>query len=275
MLRYGSDKPDLRYGLEIADVTRGSSRGSDFGVFRSAVDAGGAVRALACPGAAVLTRKDLDELKAFAREWGGKGLAYLLLEEGGELRSPIAKFLSEAEIAAIREPRPAPAPGDAIFLAADSADDRRARARRAAAAPRASLRADRPTTPGSSASSSTSRSSTGRGRGALGGRAPHVHGAEARSTRSCSRPIRAPSSRRPTTWSSTATRWRRGSIRIHRADLQERIFRRRRLPARRRRGALRLPAARAALRRAAARRHRARPRPHRRCCSPAPTTSAT
>jgi aspartyl-tRNA synthetase len=116
MLRFGTDKPDLRYDLEIADVT-GLVAGSGFTVFASAAAAGGVVRALCCPGGASLSRRELDELQEFAREWGGKGLAYLLLE-GDEVRSPIAKFLSPEEIAGLREATGARS-GDAIFLAAD------------------------------------------------------------------------------------------------------------------------------------------------------------
>jgi aspartyl-tRNA synthetase len=116
--RYGTDKPDLRFGLEIADVTE-LVRASEFGVFKGAAEAGGVVRALACPGGATFSRKELDELTAFAREWGAKGLAYLLLEAGGEVRSPIAKFLTPEEIAGIRAATGAQ-DGDAIFLAADS-----------------------------------------------------------------------------------------------------------------------------------------------------------
>ncbi|MGI9116260.1 MAG: aspartate--tRNA ligase [Gaiellales bacterium] len=118
MLRFATDKPDLRYGLEISDVSE-LVRGSGFSVFTGAIEAGGCVRALACPGAASLSRKDLDELAEFAKEWGGKGLAYLLLDASGEVRSPIAKFLSEQEIAGIRAATGAN-PGDAIFLAADA-----------------------------------------------------------------------------------------------------------------------------------------------------------
>jgi aspartyl-tRNA synthetase len=116
MLRYGTDKPDLRYGLDIADVTAVVA-GSGFGVFRSAAEAGGVVRALACPGGAGMSRRELDELQEFAKEWGGKGLAYLLLDPG-EVRSPIAKFLSGDEIDAIRAATGA-GEGDAVFLAAD------------------------------------------------------------------------------------------------------------------------------------------------------------
>jgi aspartyl-tRNA synthetase len=117
MRRYGSDKPDLRYGLEIGDVSE-AVKESEFGVFRTAVEAGGIVRGLAVPNVSV-TRKDIDELQAFAKEWGGKGLAHLIIEPDGELRSPIAKFLSAAELSAVREATGAE-PGSVVFLAADS-----------------------------------------------------------------------------------------------------------------------------------------------------------
>ena len=118
MLRFGSDKPDLRYGLEIADVSE-AMRACEFGVFRGALDGGGVVRALACPGAGALARREFDELAEFAREWGGKGLAYLIVEADGSIRSPIAKFLSEGEIGALVAATAAE-PGSAIFVAADS-----------------------------------------------------------------------------------------------------------------------------------------------------------
>jgi aspartyl-tRNA synthetase len=117
--RYGSDKPDLRYGLEIGDVGAAVA-GSEFGVFAGAVAAGGVVRCLSVPGAAqALSRKDFDELAEFAKEWGGKGLAYLIFEADGSVRSPIAKFLGEAEIAAIRDASGA-VPGSVAFIAADA-----------------------------------------------------------------------------------------------------------------------------------------------------------
>jgi aspartyl-tRNA synthetase len=90
-LRYGSDKPDLRFGLEIEDATE-VTRGSEFGVFANAP----AVRFLRVP--QELSRADLERLEAFAREWGAKGLAYLVYDEEGEVRSPIVKFLSEGEL---------------------------------------------------------------------------------------------------------------------------------------------------------------------------------
>ncbi len=117
MARYGTDKPDRRYGLEIADVTD-LVRDSGFAVFKGAAGSGGVVRGLACPGGAGLSRRELDDLVAFAREWGGKGLAYLLLDASGEVRSPIAKFLTPAEIDGLRSATGAQS-GDAILLAAD------------------------------------------------------------------------------------------------------------------------------------------------------------
>jgi aspartyl-tRNA synthetase len=93
--RYGSDKPDLRFGLEIQDATE-ITRGSEFGVFANAA----AVRFLRVP--QELSRAELDRLEAFAKEWGAKGLAYLVYDEEGEVRSPIAKFLSEPELEALR-----------------------------------------------------------------------------------------------------------------------------------------------------------------------------
>jgi aspartyl-tRNA synthetase len=109
MLRYGSDKPDVRYGLEIQDATE-VTRGSDFGVFANAET----VRYLVVPRA--FSRAELAQLEQIAKEWGGKGLAYLVYDESGEVRSPIAKFLSEAELAAFGAPS-----GSTVLFAADTA----------------------------------------------------------------------------------------------------------------------------------------------------------
>jgi aspartyl-tRNA synthetase len=109
MRRYGTDKPDLRYGLEIEDATE-LTRSSSFGVFAGAP----VVRYLVAP--RTYSRAELGRLEEIAKEWGAKGLAYLV-NDGGEIRSPIAKFLSEAELAAL-----APEPGStALFAAADEA----------------------------------------------------------------------------------------------------------------------------------------------------------
>jgi aspartyl-tRNA synthetase len=107
MLRFGSDKPDLRFGLEIQDATD-ATRGSEFGVFANAE----CVRFLVAP--AELSRAQLQRLEGFAKEWGAKGLAYLVVDEGGEVRSPIAKFLSEQELAAFAAP-----PGSTVLFVAD------------------------------------------------------------------------------------------------------------------------------------------------------------
>ena len=96
--RYGTDKPDLRFGLEIEDATE-LTRGSGFKVFADAP----CVRYLTVP--QELSRADLAALEEFAKEWGAKGLAYLVYDEEGEVRSPIAKFLSEEELAAFRAER--------------------------------------------------------------------------------------------------------------------------------------------------------------------------
>ena len=107
MARYGSDKPDLRFDLEIGDGTE-VTRGSQFGVFAGAP----AVRFLTVPQA--FSRAELASLEERAKEWGGKGLAYLVWDEGGEVRSPIAKFLSEEELAAFRGD-----PGSTTLFGAD------------------------------------------------------------------------------------------------------------------------------------------------------------
>ena len=104
--RYGSDKPDLRFGLEIQDATE-VTRGSEFGVFGGAE----AVRFLVAPRA--FSRAELARLEEVAKEWGAKGLAYLVTDTSGEVRSPIAKFLSEAELAAFRSE-----PGTTVLFAA-------------------------------------------------------------------------------------------------------------------------------------------------------------
>ena len=110
MLRYGSDKPDLRFELEIQDATE-VTRGSEFGVFAGA----STVRFLVVPGA--LSRGDLAKLEIFAKEWGAKGLAYLVRGPDAEVRSPIAKFLSPAELDAFA----APSDSTVLFVADDVA----------------------------------------------------------------------------------------------------------------------------------------------------------
>jgi aspartyl-tRNA synthetase len=93
MARYGSDRPDLRYGVEIRDWTDRAAA-SEFGVLRSTVEAGGVVRALVVPGAGrEMSRKGGDDLVTEAQSLGAKGLVWAAVGAGGELRSPVAKFL--------------------------------------------------------------------------------------------------------------------------------------------------------------------------------------
>ena len=109
--RFGSDKPDTRFALEIEDATA-ATRGSEFGVFAGAE----AVRFLRVP--RTYSRAEIATLEEIAKERGAKGLAYLARDaESGELRSPIAKFLSESEIEAL-----APAAGETLLFAADAWD---------------------------------------------------------------------------------------------------------------------------------------------------------
>jgi aspartyl-tRNA synthetase len=109
MARYGTDKPDLRFGLEIEDATE-LTRASEFGVFKNA----STVRYVVAPRA--FSRAELGRLEEVAKEWGAKGLAYLV-NDGGEVRSPIAKFLGEEELAQLT-PEPG---GTALFVADDEA----------------------------------------------------------------------------------------------------------------------------------------------------------
>ena len=120
MERFGHDAPDLRFGLEITDLTALAGE-SDFRVFRGAVEAGGRVRGIRVPGAAAkFSRKDLDELTAVAVEGGAKGLVWLKVEPDGSWSGPVAKNLT-----AIADPLKAAlgcAPGDLALVVADSFD---------------------------------------------------------------------------------------------------------------------------------------------------------
>jgi len=121
MLRYGSDKPDLRFGLEIQDVSDVFTA-TEFGVFKNALAAGGVIRGFAVPGFADATRSQLDHLTETARTFGAKGLVWLALQqEEGRLaaRSPVAKFLSERELVSLAE-RFQAGPGDLLLLVADA-----------------------------------------------------------------------------------------------------------------------------------------------------------
>ena len=117
MARYGSDKPDLRYGLELVDLTQYLT-GTEFRVFAGAIAAGGYVGAVVMPGGAAQTRKELDGWQDWAKARGARGLAYVVLDaETGEARGPVAKNLSESHLAGLADAVGAK-PGDAVFFAA-------------------------------------------------------------------------------------------------------------------------------------------------------------
>ncbi len=118
MDRYGTDKPDLRYGLELVDLTD-YLRDTGFRVFSAAILAGGYVGAVVMPGGAGQTRKELDGWQEWARKRGAKGLAYVVFDaETGQPRGPVAKNLSEAHLAGLADAVGAK-PGDAVFFAAN------------------------------------------------------------------------------------------------------------------------------------------------------------
>ena len=114
--RYGTDRPDRRFDLEIADLGEAVT-GSQFQVFARALEAGGAVRGLNA-GARDLPRSDLDRLTETAQRLGAKGLVWAFVEDGGEWRSPVAKFLAAEETAAVGR-RLGAAPGDLLLAVAD------------------------------------------------------------------------------------------------------------------------------------------------------------
>ncbi len=116
MARYGTDKPDLRYGLEIHELGD-LFAGSEFKVFRDAVGGGGVVRAIRAPGGAALSRAQIDRLTELAKEHGAKGMAYVYVEDDLALRGPIVKFLGDDEQRGIVESLAAE-PGDLIVFGA-------------------------------------------------------------------------------------------------------------------------------------------------------------
>lgn len=117
MARYGIDRPDLRYGMEFVDVAA-PLRGSSFQVFAGALAAGGEIKAIRVAGKADMSRREIDELTDVARGGGAKGLATIGFLPGGEVRSPIAKFLSEEEMGGVRALTGA-SEGDMLLIVAD------------------------------------------------------------------------------------------------------------------------------------------------------------
>ncbi|MFH0966009.1 MAG: aspartate--tRNA ligase [Planctomycetota bacterium] len=114
---YGTERPDTRFGMKLADVTD-LAAASTFQIFRSAVERGGEVRGLTLAGGGKYTRKELDELTRFVGEFGAKGLAWVKLEEDGKLTGPIAKFWSEGLASRLIE-RMGARTGDLMCFVAD------------------------------------------------------------------------------------------------------------------------------------------------------------
>lgn len=117
MDRFGSDKPDIRFGMELKDVSD-LVKGCGFGVFTGALENGGTVRGINANGQGAMPRKKIDALVEFAKGYGAKGLAYLSIGEDGSYKSSFAKFMAEEELSAIVE-RLKGKPGDLLFFAAD------------------------------------------------------------------------------------------------------------------------------------------------------------
>ncbi len=117
MERFGSDKPDVRFGWEIMDLSE-LVAGSDCGVFRTALGAGGVVKGLTVPGGASFSRKELDELTGVAKAAGGKGLAWIALDDKGH-RGPIAKFLGAGLLERVAG-RMGAGSGDLLLFQADT-----------------------------------------------------------------------------------------------------------------------------------------------------------
>ncbi len=117
MDRYGSDKPDLRFGMELKNVSE-VVKNTEFSVFSDAIKNGGSVRGINVSGQAGMPRKKIDALVSFAKDYGAKGLAYLAIEEDGSIKSSFTKFLKEEEIKELVDKMEGK-PGDLLLFAAD------------------------------------------------------------------------------------------------------------------------------------------------------------
>jgi aspartyl-tRNA synthetase len=118
MNRFGTDRPDVRFGMELVDLT-GIAANCGFKVFRAIADKGGTVRVINAKGCADFTRKELDGLTDYVSQFGAKGLAWVKMKADGEWQSPIAKFFTEEERATIAA-RADAVEGDLLFFGADS-----------------------------------------------------------------------------------------------------------------------------------------------------------
>ena len=117
MDRFGSDKPDTRFGMELQDVTE-VVKNCGFGVFTGAIENGGSLRGINAKGQGSMPRKKIDKLVDFAKDFGAKGLAYVCINEDGSLKSSFAKFMTEEEMNGLVNAM-AGEPGDLLLFAAD------------------------------------------------------------------------------------------------------------------------------------------------------------
>lgn len=117
MDRFGSDKPDIRFGMELKNVTE-IVKDCEFGVFKGAIENGGSVRGINAKGQGAMPRKKIDALVDFAKGYGAKGLAYIAIQEDGNVKSSFAKFMKEEEMSALIGAMEGE-PGDLLLFAAD------------------------------------------------------------------------------------------------------------------------------------------------------------
>lgn len=117
MDRYGSDKPDIRFGMELCDVTE-VVKDCEFAVFKGAIENGGSVRGINAKGQGSMPRKKIDKLVSFVKDYGAKGLAYIAIQEDGTVKSSFAKFMTEEEMAQLVRAMDGEN-GDLLLFAAD------------------------------------------------------------------------------------------------------------------------------------------------------------
>lgn len=117
MDRYGSDKPDIRFGMELQNVTE-VVKDCEFAVFKGAIENGGSVRGINAKGQGAMPRKKIDKLVSFAKDYGAKGLAYIAVQEDGTVKSSFAKFMKEEEMSALIQAMGGEN-GDLLLFAAD------------------------------------------------------------------------------------------------------------------------------------------------------------
>ena len=189
--RFGSDKPDLRFGMELVDLAPALGEGNTgFRVFDEAIAAGGRVKAVAAPGMADSSRSQIEEIAEFARQRGAKGLAHISVAADGTAHSPIAKFLGEERIRSVVSATGA-GPNDLILIVADASHEIVAECSAASARSWACASGSPTRTSWRTAGSSISRCTSGTSRRSAGMPPTIPSAACSRRTRACSSRFRA------------------------------------------------------------------------------------